>query len=229
MKSPFRPMQDRREQFPISASMVQSISDQFRAKYSERDWFQEARKAEAEHLIEEYHSELNQIISELEEDCMNVLIPVERFHGLLVRNAQRIGLPGRSVGPAGHIKHQLPYNTYDNLGNCRKCGTEVLWANTASGAWIPLDIEPHPVRGQYALTANGFAINFYGRDSQQMDALPYGSQPSCLLFEPHFATCGYPERRAQQGEWNDKCDLDAITNAINFLKAYGIKVEPNGS
>jgi hypothetical protein len=68
-----------------------------------------------------------------------------------------------------------------NKGECRSCGAAIIWAETASGKRMPVDVEPH---------ADGTIMLIDERSGfiPRADIVRRGT-PGNLLRRSHFATC----------------------------------------
>lgn len=69
------------------------------------------------------------------------------------------------------------------LSNCKGCGKELRWAQTASGQWLPIDPEPVP-DGSVMLMPHG-----------RCRIVPVEERKQCVvpLHKTHFATCPVAE------------------------------------
>lgn len=71
-------------------------------------------------------------------------------------------------------------------GRCRSCGAAILWGETANGAKMPLDAEPH-VNGNIAIRAGVIVV-------LPKEDLFSERREGEVRYKSHFASCTHPER-----------------------------------
>lgn len=73
---------------------------------------------------------------------------------------------------------------------CRACHAAIIWLQTPTGAWAPVNAEPDPA-GNMAINEHGrvFVIDLYTADAEPR-------------YMPHFATCPHAHvfRRKHRGK-----------------------------
>jgi hypothetical protein len=62
------------------------------------------------------------------------------------------------------------------MSKCRSCGAEVIWKQTDSGTFMPIDPKPHP-KGNLVVTGN-----------DRVKVITHGS-PSSPRYISHFVSC----------------------------------------
>ena len=92
------------------------------------------------------------------------------------------------------------------MGQCKTCGSEILWVKTSAGKWLPLD--PVAVEGGNICLDGNYNAEILS--PPQCEELEKGAAkrgaPAPRLYKSHFATCPQAagHRRPRMAVRNDE-------------------------